>query len=330
MKSDQWIGFDLGGTKMMASLLDDDLGVLRQERTPTLGHEGPEAGMKRIVETIETVLGEDRGELRGIGMACPGVVSMRAGILRNAPNLGWREIPIGPLLTKHFGVPVRILNDVDAGAFGEYAHGAGQGASTLLAVFPGTGIGGGCVINGDLLTGKNASCMEIGHAPMAVAGLQGKPGRPQMMESLCSRLGIASAAAAEAYRGNAPWLMKNCGTDIQLIKSGTIAKSIDEGDKAVARIVRNAAHYLGIAIASAVDLLGPDVIVLGGGLVEKMPSIFVKGVRRQVNRFASRALAEEVEIRVAKLGDDAVVIGAGAFAKAKARSKGAEEEAETP
>ncbi|MFT5466845.1 MAG: glucokinase [Verrucomicrobiales bacterium] len=316
--SPRWIGFDLGGTKMLASLVDDDLKIIRQERTPTLGHEGPKSGLARIIKAIEEVAGDDRKRLAGIGMACPGVVNMRKGILREAPNLGWSEVPIGKILEDHFKVPVQILNDVDAGAYGEYSHGAGQGASTLLAVFPGTGIGGGCVINGQLLTGKSASCMEIGHLHFPTAGLLGDKGSPQVMETICSRLGIASAAAAEAYRGNAPNLMKAGGFDIQKIRSGVIAKSIAGGDKAIEKIVRNAVHYLSIAIAGAVDLLGPDVVVLGGGLVEKLPDFFLRGVRKGIDKFASRALAEEVEVREAKLGDDAVVVGAASFAKTKA------------
>ncbi|MEM7014324.1 MAG: ROK family protein [Verrucomicrobiota bacterium] len=320
MSTTKWIGFDLGGTKMMASLLDDDFNVIRQERVPTKGHEGQERGLERLVGVIEKVLGHDAENLGGIGMACPGVVNMRTGVLRDAPNLGWLEVPIGEVLTKRFNVPVQILNDVDSGAYGEYVHGAGKGASTLLAVFPGTGIGGGCVINGELLTGKNASCMEIGHTHFPTVGLQGEPGEPQIMETICSRLGIASAAAAEAYRGSAPHLRENAGFDISKIKSGAIAKSIAAGDKAIENIVRNAVHYLSISIAGAVDLLGPDVVVLGGGLVEKMPELFLGGVREGIDKYASGALAEEAEVREAKLGDDAVVVGAAGFAKKKAQA----------
>tara|TARA_R110002096_G_scaffold4493_12_gene20867 strand:+ start:4256 stop:5230 length:975 start_codon:yes stop_codon:yes gene_type:complete len=323
MPSTHWIGFDLGGTKMMASLLDRKLNVLGSLRKSTKGHAGADQGLERIIDLIAELLDEhklDKGAISGIGMACPGVVNSHKGILRHAPNLGWKETPIGKVLKAHFKVPVHVLNDVDAGAYGEYAHGAGKGASTLVAVFPGTGIGGGCVINGKLLTGKNASCMEIGNLRILSAGLTGKVGEPPNIESIASRLGIASAAAAEAYRGNAPHLLEDGGTDIQTIKSGSIAKAIKAGDQAIGEIVENAAHYLGISIAGVVDLLGPDVIVLGGGLVEKLPGIFLDGVRNAIQRYASPALAEEVEVREAKLGDDAVVVGAAAYARANAEA----------
>lgn len=323
MTQKYWIGFDLGGTKMMASVLDENLKVVASKRKSTKGHLGADAGLERIIDTIHGALEEAELEpenLGGIGMACPGVVNLHTGFLRHAPNLGWEEVPVGNVLKSRFNVPVQILNDVDSGAYGEYAYGAGQGAGTLLAVFPGTGIGGGCVINGQLLTGKNASCMEIGNVRFPTVGLTGEVGEPPNLESICSRLGLASAAAAEAYRGNAPHLMKESGTDIQNIKSGALAKSIQAGDKAIAELVSNAAHYLGIGIAGAVDLLGPDVIVLGGGLVEKVPELFLDGVKKSVEKYASPALVEEVEIREAELGDDAVVVGAAAYAQSRSKS----------
>ena len=323
MKEAYWIGFDLGGTKMMASILNEDLEVIGSGRKSTKGHEGADKGLKRIISTIQDLLKENgirRSQLRGIGMACPGVVNLKSGILRSAPNLGWDEVPVGLILEEQFKVPVAVLNDVDAGAYGEYAHGAGQDAGTLLAVFPGTGIGAGCVIEGELLTGRNASCMELGNTRFPTVGLNGELKEAPKLESICGRLGIASAAAAEAYRGSAPHLLQNAGTDIQNIKSGTIAKSIQAGDLAIEQIVRNAAHYLGVAIAGAVDLVGPDVVVLGGGLVEKLPDIFLEGVRVGIDDYASPALAEELEVREAKLSDDAVVIGAAAYARRQAES----------
>ncbi len=252
MPSKHWIGFDLGGTKMMASLLDQKLNVLGSKRKSTKGHEGADRGLERIINLIQDLLADHKLEAKdisGIGMACPGVVNLHTGVLRRAPNLGWKEVPIAKVLRSRFKAPIHILNDVDAGAYGEYAHGAGKGASTLVAGFPGTGIGGGCVINGRLLTGKNASCMEIGNLRVLSAGLTGRVGEPPNIESIASRLGIASAAAAEAYRGSAPALLEEAGTDIQAIKSGAIAKAIKSGDDSMREIVENAAHYLGISIA---------------------------------------------------------------------------------
>jgi len=318
MKQTFWIGFDLGGTKMMATLLDAELKPIASKRKSTRGHAGADQGLERVISCIHTVLeeaGESADQLGGIGIGCPGVVNLRKGILRTAPNLGWTEVPVRAVLESHFQVPVAVLNDVDAGAYGEFRQGAGRGADTLVAVFPGTGIGAGCIHSGRLLTGTHASCMELGHTRVLSFGALERPGTPPVLESLCSRLAMASAAAAEAYRGNAPHLLAEAGTDLTEIKSGALARAIEAGDGAVEEIARNAARLLGVSVANVVDLLGPDRIVLGGGLVEKLPDLYLQDVRGAVDRCANPVLAGDVTIRQAELGDDAAVIGAAAFAQ---------------
>lgn len=315
--SKYFIGFDLGGTKMMACLFDDKFKVMARRRRPSKGQEGADQGLERMMEAMQGILDETKvsqEQVAAIGVACPGVVNLSNGVLRHAPNLGWTEVPVGQVIRNRFGAPTKVLNDVDAGAYGEYKLGAGKGASTLVAVFPGTGVGAGCVIEGRLLTGKNASCMELGHTRVHVAHLGTERGDPPVMESICGRLGIASAAIAEAYRGNAPFLLKEAGTDLENVKSGALARSIEAGDPATRRIMENSIHYLGVAVSNVVDLLGPDVVVLGGGLVERFPKLYLRGVTAAIQKYASAALAQEVEVRQAKLGDDAVAAGAAAFA----------------
>lgn len=303
---------------MMASLLDPDLKVVGSKRKNTKGHEGADQGLERVIATIEALLDDQEtsiDQIGGIGIGCPGVVNLRAGILRTAPNLGWSEVPVRTVLESHFGVPIHVLNDVDAGAYGEYCLGAGRGSETLVAIFPGTGIGAGCVINGEMLTGRHASCMELGHTRVLTAGLCGGAGDFPVLEDLCSRLAIASACVVEAYRGKAPVLREGVETDLSQVKSGVIAKSVSKGEKAIQDIVDNAARYLGISVANLVNLLGPDRVVLGGGLTEKLPQIFLAHAKAAVERYAHPTLAAETEIHVAELGDNAVVAGAAAYAK---------------
>ncbi len=314
------IGFDLGGTKMMACLFDDKFKVLARRRRSAKGQDGPDNGLERMMEAIQGVLDEAKvqpEQLSAIGVGCPGVVNLANGMLRHAPNLGWTDVPVGQVIRSRFGAPTRILNDVDAGAYGEYQLGAGKGAGTLVAVFPGTGVGAGCVIEGRLLTGRNASCMELGHTRVHVPHLAAERGEPPVLESYCGRLGIASAAIMEAFRGNAPYLLKEAGTDLENIKSGALARALDAGDIGVKRIIENAIHHLGVAVANVVDLLGPDIVVLGGGLVERFSKMYLKGVGGAIQKYASAALAEDVEVRQAKLGDDAVAAGAACFALAQ-------------
>ncbi len=316
-KKRRWVGFDLGGTKMYSVVFDADFEPRGSERRPTEGHEGGEAGLKKIIETIGKSL-EEAGcspkELGGIGIGCPGIVDMEKGILRTTPNLGWPDIPLAKALTKEFGCPTHVMNDVDAGTYGEFVNGAGKGARTLLGVFPGTGVGGGCIYDGKLLRGKRFSAMEIGAVRWPSVSLASEPGEHPILELFSSRLGIAANCAAEAFRGKAPALMKKAGTDIAKIKSKAISQSYAAGDPGTVAVVENALEYLALGIGGAIDLLAPDVIVLGGGLVEAMPELFVEKMKKLVGQFSSPELVEEVQIKAAELGDEAAVVGAAHYA----------------
>lgn len=316
------LGIDLGGTKMFAVVFDSKLCEVGASRTATLGYAGAEAGLKRIGEAVDDALrdaGIKRSELAAVGIGLPGVVDFESGMLRHAPNLGWKEVPVGRFLDDLFHCPVAVLNDVDAGTYGEYHNGAGRGARSLLGVFPGTGVGAGFIYEGNILRGRRASCMEIGNIRLLGSSLEGATGEPVSLEGLASRLAIASTCAMEAYRGKAPYIMAKAGTDIQKIKSGLVKKAIDNGDVSVGNILRRSIEYLGLGVAAAVDLLAPDHIVIGGGLAEKMPDLYIKGVRKVIQKYASPALVEDIRISIATLGDHAVALGAAAYALEKGR-----------
>ncbi|MGK0188161.1 MAG: glucokinase [Verrucomicrobiales bacterium] len=317
------LGIDLGGTKMFIVVFDGSNKEVGAARVPTLGYEGAEAGLEKIADAIDEALDDakiKKSELAAVGIGCPGVVDFETGMLRHAPNLGWKEVPVGKFLNDKFNCAVAVLNDVDAGTFGEYREGAGKGARSLLGVFPGTGVGGGFVYEGKILRGRRASCMEIGNIRLLGSTLEGSMGEPVSLESLSSRLSIASTCTVEAYRGNAPYILEKSGTDIQKIKSGVVKKAIENGDKAVENILKRSIEYLGVGVAAAVDLLGPDHIVIGGGLAEKMPDAYSKGVRKVIENLASPALVEDIKISIATLGDHAVALGAAIYAIEQGKS----------
>ena len=315
------VGIDLGGTKIMAVVFDQDFNVLGSDRLPTEGHKGSKDGLKRILGAVDSALessGNDRDDVVACGIGCPGVVDFNNGVLREAVNLGWEDVEIGRYLSKKIKAEVVVLNDVDAGTYGEYHLGAAQGAHSVFGVFPGTGVGGGFVYDGKILRGKTASCMEFGRYRMLGSTLEGDPDEPVSLESLCGRLGIASSCVLEALRGNSSSIMESAGTDIKKIKSGVIKKSIDAGEDSILQIMKKSIHYLGIGVTSVVELLAPEVVVLGGGLVEKMPELYLEGLREAVHKYGSKALAEGVDFRAAKNGDLAVAIGAASYAHARA------------
>ena len=143
-----WIGFDLGGTKMMASVIDANYHVLGFARKSTNGSEGATKGRGKIVKAVHEAIeaaGVNPKGIQGIGIGCPGLVNPEKGLLVFAPNLGWTNMALRKLLQTEFKCPVAVLNDVDAGTYGEYILGAGKGARSLLGIFPGTGVGSGFV-----------------------------------------------------------------------------------------------------------------------------------------------------------------------------------------
>jgi glucokinase len=311
------IGFDLGGTKMMACVFDEDFKIVGRSRKKTKGHEGPQAGLVRITETIKEALDEaKRGakDLDCIGISIPGVLDLDKGVLETAPNLGWKNVNIRSALESEFKCTTVISNDVDSGVYGEYRFGAAKNSRCVVGLFPGTGIGGGCVYEGKIFRGKSASCMEIGHIQLMPKGPLCGCGQKGCLEALASRLAISSAVAAAAFRGDAPHLMEIAGTDLSDIRSGTLADAIKAGDKVVEQIVRSAAKWLGVGVSVAVNMLAPDIIVLGGGLVEAMPDLFVEEVEKVSRQKVMSFLKDEYKITVARLGDDASAIGAASWA----------------
>jgi glucokinase len=313
-----WLGFDLGGTKMAAQVFDAEFFQLGRVKEKTRGHEGAEAGMRRIIETIRKALetvNMEGGKLAGIGIGCPGPLDLNSGVVLEAPNLGWVKVPVRSILEKEFGCPAYVINDVDAGVYGEYRFGAGKGGRTVIGVFPGTGIGGGCVYEGKLLRGKSRSCMEVGHIQVLPSGPLCGCGRRGCLEAVASRLAVSAAAAQAAYRGEAPNLLKAVGTDLSNIRSGALASSIKAGDKVVEKILRTAASQIGKAIGNLVNILAPDRIVLGGGLVEAMPDLYIECVQQGIAKTVMSTLGDCFDVSVAKLGDDAAVMGAAAWAQ---------------
>jgi glucokinase len=312
-----WIGFDLGGTKMLAKVFTDDYTILGSAKEKTRGAKGAKAGLARMVGVIDSALekaGVDRSRIAGIGVGCPGPINPDKGEIVEAPNLGWKHVPVEQHLGKAFNCRAVICNDVDAGVYAEYAGGAARGARCAVGIFPGTGIGAGAVIDGRLLRGASLSCMELGHIPLfpETSG-HGEDGTTLEME--CSRLKIASEAARAAYRGQAPHLLKSCGTDMSKITSGRLADAIAAGDVEIENIVRRAATLLGCGVATVVHLLAPDVIVLGGGLVSAMPQLYLETVKKATHDRVLKTYRDSFRIVPAELGDGAGVMGAAAWAR---------------
>lgn len=319
MERDQfWLGFDLGGTKILSALFDSEFYQVSRQREKIRGAEGKKAGMAAIADLIQKTLDETTvksKDLGGICIGCPGPLDLETGTIIEAPNLGWSNVQVRKTLEKKFGCPVFVVNDVDAGVFGEYSFGAAADSRCTIGVFPGTGVGGGCVYNGEIIHGGKSTCMEIGHMQIIPHGQRCGCGRTGCLETVASRLVIASRVAAAAYRGNAPYIYEKHGTDLSNIRSGALASAIDAGDDIVREIIEEAAEYIGMAIGNLVNLLNPDTVILGGGMVEAMPDIILNRARKAAQKRCMPSFVDSFEVVPAKLGDDATVMGAAAWAQ---------------
>ncbi|MEX2606249.1 MAG: ROK family protein [Kiritimatiellia bacterium] len=313
-----WLGIDLGGTKILAEVYDDRLKLVGSKRRKTKAELGQKAGLERLLKTGGDALKEsgiDPSNLRGVGIGCPGVLNLKSGVLVKAPNLGWTDVAIQSILHKKFKVPAFAVNDVDAGTFGEFSRGAGKGAATVMGIFPGTGIGGGLIYDGTIYQGKQWSCMEIGHLQVQPDGPLCGCGRLGCLEAVAGRLAISTAASAAVMRGQAPWLRKQAGSDPADIRSGALADAIKNGDQVIERIVRQACAALGSVLGGMVNLLAPDVMVIGGGLAEAMPDLYLEAVSTAMEPKIMNALQKTCTLKIAELGDHATALGAAAWAR---------------
>jgi glucokinase len=320
-----WVGFDLGGTKMLASVFDEQFRLVGSRRRRTKGQTGARSGTARIIETIQQALAEAGAEpssVLGIGVGAPGMLDLNKGVLLHAPNLGWHNLPLRKTLSTAFKTTVTIANDVDAGTYAEYRFGAARRARCVVGVFPGTGIGGACVYEGRLVRGKVGSCMEIGHIQVEPNGLLCGCGRRGCLETVASRLAISAELAQAAYRGQAPRLLAAVGTDIAEIRSAVIRAAIEAGDKNVDKIVRHAVRHIGEVLVGVIHLLAPDIVVLGGGLVAEMPSLFVNEIRETAEAGVTDSFRGTFKIVAARCGDQATTLGAAALAADAVSARG--------
>ncbi|MEL6110411.1 MAG: ROK family protein [Planctomycetota bacterium] len=253
-------------------------------------------------------------KINGIGIGCPGPIDLHRGRILMTPNLGWDDVAVGDFLTERFRCTTIVMNDVDAGLYGEYQFGAARKARCAVGVFPGTGIGGACVYEGRILQGNGVSCMEIGHTRIS-SGSRSSGGLPGTLEAEASRLSIAAEAAKAAFRGDAPVLAESTGTDLSDIRSGALAESVEGGDAAVRRLIEAAAESVGVGVANLIHILCPDIVVLGGGLVEAMEELIVGTVEKTARASVMEAYRERFKVVAAELGDDAGVKGAAAWAR---------------
>jgi glucokinase len=302
------IGIDVGGTKIAALLVDRDGTVLARELRPTPADD-QRATLSTMVEAARAVAGSG---VVGVGIAAAGLVD-REGILRYAPNLAWRDARLVAHVSGELGLFAMADNDVNAAVWGEYRHGAGRGSRNLLMVSVGTGIGGGIVLDGHLYRGANGFAGEIGHVVVEPSGPRCGCGNRGCWEQVASGTAITRTGQRAAARHPHSSLRERAGGDPRAVTGAMVTEAAQDGDIVSRGIFVEVGHKLGVGIAGLVNVLDPDLVVVGGG-VSEAGDLLLEPARDAFRRSVEgRHHRPEVPIVQAALGSDSGAIGAAAL-----------------
>jgi glucokinase len=329
-----YVGVDLGGTKILAGVFDASLNLLGTAKLSTKALRGPDAVIARIARCVRDAVDEcdlDFAQVRAVGVGAPGTVDARAGRVIFAPNLhGWHDVPLQRALEKELGRPVCVANDCNAATLGVFEKEFHARPRHLVGLFLGTGIGGGLILNGELYQGYNLAAGEVGHMVLEINGPKCACGNRGCFEALASRTAIFRKIQTAAKAGQKTLLTEMLGDDLKDMRSGDLRRAIRRGDLFVEKVVGEAAGYTGIAVANLINLLAPELVVIGGGLIEQLGEEMLPVILRTAREHVLRATFKGVAIKLSKLGDDAGITGAAVLARRAATVPATERAARRP
>ncbi len=318
-KAEYIVGVDLGGTKILAGVFKSPQECIGIAKLSTKPQRGVEAVIERVARCVQDAVDEADLSLKqvaGVGVGAPGAVNSDSGSVIFAPNMeGWKDVPLKKQLEKHLGIPVFVENDCNIAALGVHVTELKSKPRNLVGIFVGTGIGGGIIINGDLYSGFNHTAGEIGHMVLDVSGPKCGCGNKGCFEALASRTAIFQQIKAGIKDGEKTILTEMLGNDLADLRSGDLRKAIRRGDKFVEKIVEGAAEYIGIGIANLVNILGPEVVVVGGGVIEALEDEMMSVIVETAQDYAMPGTMKDVEIVASKLGDSAGITGGAVLAR---------------
>lgn len=304
------VAVDLGGTHLRAALFTAEGAMLSRTRVRTEAERGPDAVIERIADVVREVMGTAPGQsIMGVGVTAPGPVDEKRGVVASPPNLpGWADVPLAERLQALLGLPVFLGNDANLAALGEYRYGAGKGLDDIIYITVSTGIGGGIISNGRLLTGAHGMAAEIGHMPIVPDGPLCGCGQRGHLEALASGPNIAREAEAALKRGW-PSLLANHDGPLTAVE---VVQAAQQGDATARHVLARAGHYLGVGIALLVHVFNPQRIIVGGG-VSNAGDFLLEPARQSARDHVMKPYRDTFDIVPAALGDDAGLYGAGAL-----------------
>jgi len=317
-KPNYLVGVDLGGTKIRATVFSASLEARGTAKLSTKPQRGAEAVIERVARAVREAVDEADltfKQVRGVGIGAPGTVDGKTGEVIFAPNLDWHDVPLKQLLEKHLDVPVFVENDCNAAALGVHVVELKSKPRNMLGIFVGTGIGGGLIVNGELYGGFGHAAGEIGHMVIDVGGPKCGCGRKGCLEALAGRGAIFRQILEAVQEGQKTVLTEMLGPDLKDMRSGDLRKALRRGDKLVEKIVEDAAFHLGVAVGSLANILNPEVIVLGGGVMEALADEMLSVIVETAKDYAMPGAMNDVEVIASALGDEAAATGGAVLAR---------------
>ncbi|HUM06507.1 MAG TPA: ROK family protein [Terriglobales bacterium] len=309
------VGVDIGGTKIAAGIVDSQGQVLTHQRFPMVAHSGPDAGLAAVESAIQAALAKKSPGChpRGIGICSPGPLDPNSGVIINPPNLScWRDFPLADKVSKKHDLPVKVENDANAAALAEARWGAGRGYHNVFYTCIGTGIGTGIVFDGVIYHGRTGTAGEGGHMGIDPAGPRCGCGKRGCIEALASGPAIARRAQQKVQAGAVSKLTSMAGGDPATITSYMVGQAAAAGDAIAQDVVKETLDLLGYWLSNIIDLLEPDVIVLGGG-VATMLVPYIDDLPRRWSGACVNPWPDRIPVVVARYGEEAGIAGAAAL-----------------
>ena len=308
------VGIDVGGTKIAGGVVDEKGAILATARRVS-----PATDTEAIERNIEDLVDELRGsfDIAAVGIGAAGFVDSTRSTVLFAPNLAWRDEPLRADLEKRIGLPVVVENDANAAAWGEFTYGAGEDVSDSLLVTLGTGVGGGIVLNGELHRGAFGVAAEIGHMRVVPDGRLCGCGNRGCWEQYASGTALVRDTRDQARQGSliARSLLDRAGGDVEGITGPLITEAARDGDPFAQEQLASLGRWVGEGIASLTAVLDPAVVVLGGG-VSEAGDLLLEPVRAHFRaNLTGRSYRPALEVRAARLGNKAGMIGAADLAR---------------
>jgi glucokinase len=311
------IGVDIGGTKVAAGLVAAGGEIRYHTRVPMASTGGPEAGLASVTQAIDQVLAKassEDGNLRGIGICAPGPLDPNTGVILNPPNVPcWRNFPLKDEVSRKYEVPVRVGNDANAAALAEALWGAGRGFRNVFYVTLGTGIGTGLIFDGHIYHGRTGAAPEGGHVSMDYRGPICGCGKPGCFEVLASGPAIARRAQALLTANGTQDSVLSRLANGNSMTTEMVANAYAQGDPVATQTLKETVSLVALWLGSMIDLLEPDVIIIGGGVAAMMKPFFGE-IHDLLPGFCMNQRCQEIPLVIACYGADAGIAGGAALA----------------